>query len=123
MNTLVAFLLMAFSPTADSAANSDAPASFQSSVYASSTHSLRVAVDKDQRHVVAVELLDEQGHVLCKQFVAKKISTYRARFDLNDLPNGHYQVVITDGAAIKTRSVDLTTQTPSARVQQTITIQ
>ena len=115
MKTLVASLLIAMSTAsfADPATNPTAPASFQSSVYVSASHDIRVAVDKEKSHTVQVKILNEEGRVMANTSVGKKTSQYRASFNVNELPDGHYQLVITDGTAVETHAIDLTTKTPT----------
>ena len=107
---------------ADPATSPNAPASFQSSVYVSASHDIRVAVDKEKSHIVQVKILNEQGRLISSQSINKKTSHYRARFDVNELPDGHYQLVITDGTAVETHALDLTTQTPTT-VSRAISVQ
>jgi len=115
MKTLFASLLIAMSTAAfaDPATNSAAPASFQSSVYVSVSHDIRVAIDKEKSHVVQVKILNEEGRVLSSQSINKKTSQYRGSFNVNELPDGHYQLVITDGTAVETHAIDLATKTPT----------
>ncbi|QJW89449.1 hypothetical protein HNV11_08665 [Spirosoma taeanense] len=125
MKTLVASLLIALSASAFAApaTNPTGSASFQSSVYISTTNDLRVAIDKEKSHVVQVRLLDQRGHLIAQESIAKKESQYRARFDIKGLPDGQYQLVITDGTTEEVRQINVATKAPIAKVTRAISIQ
>jgi hypothetical protein len=124
MKTLFASLLIALTTNsfADPTTNPTASASFQSSVYVSASSHIRVAVDKENSRSVEIRLVDQKGRVVATDVVAKKQSHYRGRFIVNELPDGHYKMVITDGTAVETRNIDVVTTTPAASVNRVISV-
>ncbi|GAB3546954.1 T9SS type A sorting domain-containing protein [Spirosoma fluminis] len=124
MKTLFASFLIAL--TTNAFATSDdkatAPASFQSSVYVSTTSSIRVAIDKEKGQTVQIRLVDEKGRVVATESIAKKQSQFRGRFDVNKLPDGHYTLEITDGTSVETRGIDVATNTPTPSANRVISL-
>ncbi|RRB01121.1 hypothetical protein [Larkinella rosea] len=122
MKTLVKPLFFAFalsfgSLSATSAATSQplptsSVRSYQSSLYTDAQGKLRVAVDKLVGGVVEVRLVNSRGHEFFVQRVGKRQKTARIMMDISTLPDGAYQVVITDGFHARVNHLTLTTQQP-----------
>ncbi|MCX6217831.1 T9SS type A sorting domain-containing protein [Spirosoma sp.] len=78
-----------------------------------------VVVGETDGHL-SIQVVDQQGHTLSKRAVYKQESNTRIRFDLSALPDGVYQLVITEGTSRQTNAIVLNTQ--SADTYRTIKI-
>lgn len=119
MKTLFSSLLLALTISASTAsfANTDdkmtAPASYQVGMYASqSATKLNVMIAKEKGATVRVQVLNEQGEALATEQISKYETGHRVRFDLSQLKDGKYQVVVTDGASKTVKEINLQTNTP-----------
>jgi hypothetical protein len=85
---------------------------YQSSLYTDVKGKLRLAVDKQSGGVVEIRLTNSVG----KEFFVQKIGKYqrraRIRFDVSELPDGAYEVVLTNGTTTFTNHLTLATQLP-----------
>lgn len=80
-------------PTAAEAA----AASFNVGSYrAANSNSLRVFVEKNNRSVVRLEIKNAQGEVLYERAVPKHATDKAFKFDLAELPAGHYTVEVSN---------------------------
>ncbi|ADB36698.1 T9SS type A sorting domain-containing protein [Spirosoma linguale] len=68
-----------------------------------------VVVGETDGHL-SIQVVDQQGHTLSKRAVYKQESNTRIRFDLSGLPDGVYQLVITEGTSRQTNAIVLNTQ-------------
>ncbi|GAB3047567.1 hypothetical protein [Spirosoma pulveris] len=123
MKTRITSLLLAVAASSFANPTTKPGASFQSSVYVSANQEIRVAVDKQNSHLVEVKLLDEGGHLVVNRLIAKKQNQFRGRLDMSELPDGHYHLVITDGSAVETRQLDLTTTAPRVAINRSVSLQ
>lgn len=78
-----------------------------------------VVVGETDGHL-SIQVVDQQGHTLSKRAVYKEESNTRIRFDLSELPDGVYQLVVTEGTSRQTNAIVLNTQ--SADTYRTIKI-
>lgn len=69
-----------------------------------------VTVLKNKGESLSVKLTDTDGNTLAIKSLDKNDPTFRVRFNMNELPNGIYHVVVTEGAFKKTKEVILDTQ-------------
>ena len=122
MKTLIKSLLVAFSLTIVSfsvsfATNGPTPvgkaAAYQSSLYTDAQGKLRIAVDKQTGGVVEVRLVNSEGKVFFVQEVGKRQKIARLSLDISSLPDGAYEVAITNGVDAKVNHLTLATQQPS----------
>lgn len=92
--------------------------SYEESVYSTRDGKLAIALNKEVGGTVKIQLKNTEGYVLYSHQVAKNESQSRLRLDLSELPDGVYQVEITNGSDAKTHTVTLTTPQPqlSSRV-------
>ncbi|MGA0560359.1 hypothetical protein ACO2Q8_27090 [Larkinella sp. VNQ87] len=72
-------------------------AAFQSGIYTTAEGKLQIALDKENGGTVLVQLTDEAGNELFAQKFHKRRQVVRLRLDVRDLPDGVYQVVISNG--------------------------
>ena len=123
MKTLLAplFLAAAFTISSFSLALADngparkatQVAAYQSGLYTTVEGKLNIALNKQTGGVVNVRLLDQKGKILYDQQIGKRQTSVRMRLDLSDLPDGAYQVVISNGKDVTTQPVTIAT-TPVA---------
>lgn len=120
------FALFTLTATFASAAtpNPEKAPGFASSVYTSTaTQQLHVAVEKQEGKKVQIRLVNEAGEVLAEETVGKKKNSYRARFVINQLSDGTYKLLITDGTTTESRQLNLTTNTPVVAPARVVTVQ
>jgi hypothetical protein len=68
-----------------------------------------VTVLKNKGESLSVKLTDTNGNTLAVKSLDKNDPTSRVRFNMNELPNGIYHVVVTEGAFKETKEVILDT--------------
>ncbi|AUD05159.1 T9SS type A sorting domain-containing protein [Spirosoma pollinicola] len=85
-------------------------ASYQSGIYTSVDGKLNICLDKQIGGPVDVSLKGSDGKVFYAQHLGKKESKYRTRLNLEELPDGVYQVEITNGVETTTHNVTISTQ-------------
>ena len=89
-------------------------ASYKTGMYTTAEGKLQIALDKDATGAVDIQLVNADGNVLFVQRVAKKETVARLRLTVSDLPDGAYQVRVSNGVEVTTHSVTLATRQPSA---------
>ncbi|RYF69245.1 MAG: hypothetical protein EOO39_17940 [Cytophagaceae bacterium] len=89
-------------------------ASYKTGMYTTAEGKLQIALDKDATGAVDIQLVNADGKVLFVQRVAKKETMARLRLTVSDLPDGSYQVRVSNGVDTTTHSVTLSTNQPSA---------
>lgn len=88
-------------------------ATYKASIYPTIQGKLQIALNKETGGAVVVQLKDKEGTVLFSQYVGKSETTSRLRLNLSELPDGAYQVEITNGVDTITHNVKLSTQQPN----------
>lgn len=121
MKTIFNTLLVALTLTAVSfnAANADTKepkkaAAYQSSMYTTTEGKLQIAVKKETTSPVLVQLLDQKSTAVFAQQISKRQNAARFRLDVSNLPDGVYQIAISNGVETTTKEVTLSTQKPVA---------
>ncbi|GAB3909005.1 hypothetical protein GCM10028803_45830 [Larkinella knui] len=120
MKTLIKSLLVAFSLTAATVSASQAEshkparqpkqaAAFQSSMYTTTEGKVQIAVKKQTGGKVEVRLTNSAGKEFFAQSIGKRQEAARVRLDVSDLPDGVYQVAITNGVETTTQALTLAT--------------
>ena len=122
MKTLISSLVIALSLTvatfsasfanANPGKNPAIVARYQTSMYTTTEGKLQIAVDKEATGAVDIQFVNAQGKVLFAQRMTKKEKMARLRLTINDLPDGAYQVRVTNNVEVTTHSVTLSTQQP-----------
>ncbi|RRB00700.1 hypothetical protein [Larkinella rosea] len=111
-----AFVALAISASAFTFANSDntkTGTSYQVGLYPSlEAAKVNVMVAKEKGADLNVLLLDGKGFVLATYKLDKNETTTRTRFDLSQLEDGEYKIVVSDGASKIVKEVNLQTKTP-----------
>lgn len=73
-----------------------------------------VSVIKAEKEV-SVNVVDQFGHTLASKTIKKSDNATRTRFDLSQLPDGPYKVVLIDGKNKEVRTIELNTQAVEAQ--------
>ncbi|WP_461127785.1 T9SS type A sorting domain-containing protein [Spirosoma aerophilum] len=120
MKTLLTTLLLAASLTATSSSVTQAEnqparkptqvATYQTGIYTTTEGKLQIALDKQTGGALTVRLVNQKGDVLFDQQIGKQQTSARLRLDLSELSDGAYQVVISNGRDVTTRSVTISSQ-------------
>jgi hypothetical protein len=124
MKTLIKSLLVTFTLTLVSftlaQAETNKPvvqpkkaAAFQSGIYTTAEGKLQISLDKQTGGTVVVRLKNSAGADLFVQQIGKRQQVARLRLDVSDLPDGAYEVAITNGVETTTQTLTLATQKPS----------
>ncbi|SFD16776.1 hypothetical protein [Spirosoma endophyticum] len=87
-------------------------ASFKSAIYTTVSGKLSIALDKEIGGVVDVQLKNKDGKILYAQHLSKKERQYRRLLNVSELPDGDYQVEITNSVETTTHKMTLSTQQP-----------
>lgn len=69
-----------------------------------------VTVVKSDGKTVSVKVVDKSGHTLASKMISKGNEATRTRFDLNQLPDGAYQVILIEGDNQQVKDIELNTQ-------------
>jgi len=75
---------------------------------------INVIVAKAAGQSARISIKDQQGRVLAEQFLPKKATAVRTKFDLSELQDGTYRVAISDGTREEVKSVTVQSQPSSA---------
>ncbi|MFD2569606.1 T9SS type A sorting domain-containing protein [Spirosoma soli] len=86
---------------------------YQSSIYTTVEGKVRISLDKQTGGMVEIRLTNAAGKVLYTQQVDKHQTAARVRLDVSNLPDGAYQLAITNGVDTTRHSLTLATQQPS----------
>ncbi|GAB4027530.1 hypothetical protein [Spirosoma koreense] len=86
---------------------------YKTGIYTSIDGKLHIALDKEVGGSVDIRLKSATGEVVYNQHVGKNDSKFRTRLNMNELPDGVYQVEITNGVDTTTHAVTLSTQQPT----------
>ena len=122
MKTLIKSLLVAFSLTIVSFSASFATSrptpigktvAYQSSLYTDAQGKLRIAIDKQTGGSVKIRLVNSRGKEFFVQEVGKRQKMARLSLDTSSLPDGAYEITITNGVDTKVNHLTLATQQPS----------
>ncbi|GAB3893162.1 hypothetical protein GCM10028803_07000 [Larkinella knui] len=110
------FVALAVSASTVTFANTDnekAAGSYQVGMYPSlEAAKVNVLVAKEKGSFLNVQLLDAKGLVLATHRLNKNETATRTRFDLSQLEDGTYKIVVGDGASQVIKEVNLQTKTP-----------
>ncbi|MFD2572206.1 T9SS type A sorting domain-containing protein [Spirosoma soli] len=123
MKTFIKSLLVAFTlgvvtfSTSSAAINPGsrptAAATYKTGIFSTADGKLQIALDKEKTGPVDIKLKNAEGKVLYAQHLGKKEQTARLRLNLSDLPDGAYQIEITNGVDTTTHKLTLSTNQPS----------
>ena len=90
-----------------------AVATYKAGIYTTKEGKLSIALDKEAGAPVDLRLKNSKGDVYFSQHLNKKAKTFRIRLDVSELPDGDYQVEISNGAASSVQLVTISTQSPT----------
>ena len=119
MKTLIASVIISLIAGISSAsfAQTSNSGSFKSTVaeqnsfviYTLSTGKIDVAIEKPEGEKLLIQVVDADGLTLASKVIGKNSPVTRTRFDMNDLPDGVYHVVVTEGSEKQVKDVVLNT--------------
>jgi len=72
-----------------------------------SANKLNVNVEKSAGSSASISVIDADGRALAVQHLPKKATTVQAKFDLSELADGDYKVVISDGTHKEVKSLSV----------------
>lgn len=75
---------------------------------------IEVNVIKAEKEV-SVNIIDQLGYTLASKTIEKDDAATRTRFDLSELPDGTYKVVLIDGKHKEVKSIELNTRSVEAQ--------
>lgn len=118
MKTLITSLLFALSVAGSSTSFAQdhnsilngADLTTQTTVLPVNDGKVDVVVGKTDRQL-SIQIVDQQGRTLASKSVKNLASPSRYRFDLNELPDGVYELVITEGGHRQVSDIVLDTHT------------
>jgi hypothetical protein len=73
---------------------------------------LSVMVDNARHQRLSLRLINPRNEVLYQETVGRKLAKYGRNLDLTNLPDGVYQIQVSDGHDTVVREFSLSTQTP-----------
>ena len=88
-------------------------ATYKVGIYTTAEGKLNIALDKETGGAVIVRLTNSTGKEFFVERVGKQEKATRLRLDVSGLPDGVYQVEISNGSATTTHALTLATQQPS----------
>ena len=91
-----------------------AVASYKTGIYSTLEGKLNIALDKETTGTVDIRLTSITGKVLFSQRITKNEKASRIRLDMSELPDGAYQVEITNGVESTIHNVTISTKQPSS---------
>jgi len=131
MKALIKPLLVAFSLTlvslstsfadttaSPSKADTAVAAAYKSGLYTNAEGKLNIAVEKETNGTVEIRMTNSAGKELFAQRVGKRQKMARLRIDVSALPDGIYQVSISNGVDTTVHHLTLATQQPSVTARQ-----
>ena len=120
MKTLIKPLLLALSLSFVAVSFSEAKPgrpveiTFKTGIYSSVNGKLNIALDKQAGGSVDIMLKNSDGSLLYSQHVGKKETSFRTRLNLDELTDGDYVLMITNGVETTRQTITLKTNQPAA---------
>ncbi|MFC5412894.1 hypothetical protein ACFPMF_26455 [Larkinella bovis] len=123
-NSLFVALTLTFATVSVSQAETNKPvarpkkaAAFQTSMYTTMEGKLQIAVNKEAGGHVVVQVTNSEGKAMWVEPIAKNQQAARLRLDMSNLPDGDYQVVVSNGSEVKSKTVTLARQKNATAVR------
>lgn len=88
---------------------------------AASGRVINVNVEKPAGETLRVEFINKQGKVLAEQFIGKQAGAFNVKFNVEQLPDGVYEVRIAGKETVGKYNFTLTT--PEVTTARTLTLQ
>lgn len=83
---------------------------FQSGVYTNAEGKLTIMLDKQKGGALSMKLVNKGGKVLFDQQIGKRQTVCQLRLDLSGLPDGAYELLISNGRDVTVHGLTLNTQ-------------
>jgi len=103
------------------ATNTRPVAVFESSAYVTNDANIKVAIKKNKAEKVFLTLKDADGDVLFKQTVSKNEMSYAAKFNINELADGVYNLEIEAGESRVVKQLNVVSK--KIEVERKVTVQ
>jgi hypothetical protein len=118
MKTLLAsaFVTLSLAVSSPIFANNPAPAATEQTqpirfwVVSGANGKIDVNVIKSEIRNLSITLVDKSGQKLATSNISRDSAATRTRFDLTALPDGEYQVILSDGKNSQAKTIELNTQ-------------
>lgn len=124
LTTTIAIALLAFTtvtatPFTGKEKKETVKADFASSSYlVKNTSTIKVFVEKTVNSTVNIKLRDLNGKILTNQTVWKAQTGGAFQFDLSNLPDNTYELVISNGSKTEVKQIKINTNTPTEVVRE-----
>lgn len=108
--TIAAVLLMGTSTAFANDMKEEKTKSFDMSMYVDqNSETLKTFYEKSQGNTLIIEIQNEKGQTLHQSIVGKKRTTAQLNFNLRNLEDGAYKLVVTDGSNTVEKPLELNT--------------
>ncbi|MFD1139895.1 T9SS type A sorting domain-containing protein [Larkinella insperata] len=117
VNTLLVALTLTVTSFSTTQADTRKPkqaAAFQSGMHTTAEGKVQIAVQKETTGAVTVRLINAEGREVFVQPIGKRQQAVRLRLDVSSLPDGIYQIAISNGLTTTTQELTLATKRPTA---------
>ncbi|GAB3992664.1 hypothetical protein GCM10028807_26030 [Spirosoma daeguense] len=101
----------------DPGKRSDKAVTFKTGIYTTTAGKLSIALDKEKGGYVDIMLKNADGKILYSERMNKNEQIFRSRLDLKELPDGVYQLEITNGVDTTNQTITLSTQKPERTIE------
>ncbi|GAA4404687.1 hypothetical protein GCM10023187_22340 [Nibrella viscosa] len=91
-------------------------------MYVNQSGDVKVAVDKEEGHVVSILLTMPNGQVNASEQIPKNSTALQARFDVKNREDGRYTVKIIDANTVTEQHTTLKTEASVQAVKRTISV-
>ncbi|AYQ33378.1 hypothetical protein [Runella sp. SP2] len=108
-------------PTKEEKTTTRPEAAFESSAYVTNDAKIKVAIRKNAPAKVFLTLKDANGDVLFKQTVAKNEMNYSAKFNINELSDGVYNLEIESGESRVVKQLNVVSK--KIEIERKVTVQ
>jgi FlaG/FlaF family flagellin (archaellin) len=89
-----------------------------SSYLVRNSSTIKVFVERAAGNAVSIRLIDTNGKALTNQTVWKSETSGAFQFDLSNLPDNTYSLVITNGSKTEVKQIEINTNQPSEVVRE-----
>lgn len=120
---VIALVAIGLTFTANAADDKTNKATFEVGMYRiNNTMTMSVFIEKALGKSVVVELKDAKGETLHSETIGKKTVKYSKKWNLENLSDGKYSFVISNGTEKIVKEIGLTTKTPIPADSRTIAL-
>ncbi|GAB3945420.1 hypothetical protein GCM10028805_14460 [Spirosoma harenae] len=95
---------------------------YQIGTYIDKAEKLHVNVNKQLGGDVSVHLIDPNGNQCYHYVMGSEETMIRLKMDLSELPDGNYQLRVSNGLELEVRDVKISTRTPAVVSTRQLTV-